>query len=85
MPGLASGAYPFVPWPSGLVNRDFGAITPDGQVYGFESLTGRGHSPSPIVLVKLDGPETLRLEARQAATCGAGPWTLGNAAPTFYR
>ena len=82
VPGLPSGRYSFALQTSGLINRDFGAISPDGQVYCFEQFARRG---GVIVLLTLGEAETLRLEARPAASCGAGPWTLSDGAVKFFR
>lgn len=87
MPGIGSDAYTYASRADGTVNRDPSTITADGRVYCFEGLTGyRARAlEGTIVLAALTAPAELRLEARQAASCGEGPWTLGAGAAVFER
>jgi hypothetical protein len=65
-PGLPSGSYHLSPAPTGLVNRDPAAITPDGQIYCYELQFGG------VLLLRLVDTTTLRVEARAtAANCAS--------------
>jgi DNA-binding beta-propeller fold protein YncE len=63
IPDLDSAAYEFLPETSGLLNRDFGDIIPNGQIYGFQI----GHYAG-IIVVQMSDAETLWIEALRDAT-----------------
>lgn len=78
---LSSGLYTFNPSNSGLVNRDFGDVTADSNIYCYDAI-GSGN---PVILIQLTNSTTLKIEKLSAASCGAGPWSFTGAATTFLR
>jgi hypothetical protein len=93
VPGIRPGAYVYQPRDTGLVNRRFREIT-DGQAHCFESLhrgeadarAGRNPYQGITVLIHvIDSGQSIRIEPRQAAACGVGPWSLTSSAVTFQR
>lgn len=89
--GLRLGLYTFTPQPSGLVNRDFADVRPDGQTYCYERF-GSGQTRSGLNLSTADGvillamPSATRLsvEFQQGGTCATAR-TLTTGAFTFDR
>jgi hypothetical protein len=87
IPGLESRAYPFMPAASGKVNRDFSAISADGEIYCFDSVgTPESGIPSgTIILLQLTSGTTLRIEKQAKNRCGDGPWMFTNGSVEFER
>jgi hypothetical protein len=69
------GLWRFTATHSGAVNREPREVTADGTVYCYEGFTAGGMSPA-IVLVQGSGTDGLRIEARDGAACGTGPWVF---------
>jgi hypothetical protein len=86
LPGLA-GVWTFAVNTSGAgsVNRDFDEVTP-GSTWCWEPayLFG-GPIPNTVVVAAMPDASTLSIETQTAASCGAGPWTLGAGAVDFER
>lgn len=75
--GLGSGTYFFDLKDSGLVNRDFKYIFPDGNIYCYDSLAQRfGNQVSGRIILQLTSPATLRIQTQKENTCGTGPWSF---------
>jgi hypothetical protein len=70
----------FLPVNSGLVNRNPGQVTADGNIYCYES------PGNWIMLMKMPTSSTLQLEGRPgAASCAAAqPWTFKSGASFTY-
>lgn len=62
---------------TGRANRDPSAVTPDGETWCWDVGGAQ-------LVVTMPTATTLRAEG-QAASCGAGPWTLGAGAVQFAR
>ena len=69
VPNLASGAYEFLPENSGLLNRGFQDIVPDGQVYGF-----RVNQFGGVIILHMPDAETLWIEVLQERTIDSANW-----------
>ena len=87
---LHPGKYSFIPATSGFINRNFSDITPDGEIYCYETkyLSGPSHlTPSAVtvILLKLMDASTLQIEAENGGTCGSGPWTFGTNSVMYSR
>lgn len=74
--GLASGLYSFTTANSGLINRDFNAITPDGKIYCYESfLSGQTTGSIPLAtssgVLRMTMPDAnqLKVEFLASGTC----------------
>ena len=48
----------FLPQATGLLNREFADVTPNGRIYGFQTATGGG----PLILVRMVSADTLWIE-----------------------
>jgi hypothetical protein len=66
---------------SGLVNRDFGELSPD-TIYCYE-VPPVEEVPS-ILLVQVDGTNGLRFERQDGAACGGGPWAFMRAWSSYF-
>jgi hypothetical protein len=80
IPNLDSAAYEFLPETSGLLNRDFKSITPDGQIYGFQTDQFAG-----IIIMQMPDAETLWFEALRSATTSRTSWAFTTGKTTFVR
>ncbi len=80
--GLSPGAYYFIPEGSGLVNRDFMDVKPDGNVYCYETEAKFGGKSSFIILMQLATPTTLTVEKQDSYSCGSGQLSFKN--PTEF-
>ena len=78
--GLRSRAYKFLPESSGLLNRDFAGITPDGQVYGYVSLDYNG-----VIIISMPDIETLYIELLPEATQDSETWAFTGNKTVFKR
>lgn len=74
--GFAWGTYNFLPKDSGLVNRHFKDIKPDGNVYCFETQDSYRNSQRTVILMQMPTVESLRIEKANRSNCGLGPWVL---------
>ena len=77
---LNSNAYKFLPETSGLLNRDFPDIIPDGNTYGFQ-VDGFGE----IIILQMPDAETLWLEAKADATIDPASWSFTENKTLFER
>ena len=77
---LDSAAYEFLPETSGLLNRDFKDITPDGQIYGF-----RVDQVAGIIIVQMPDAETLWIETLKGATVNPTSWAFTEDKAAFER
>ena len=75
----ATGTHSFTPVHSGLVNREFGEITPGGNIYCYNL------APSGSILIKLVIATQLQVEHRSSDGCSATPYSFSAAAVTFDR
>lgn len=93
--GVRLGLYSFVPRSTGLVNRDFDDVKPDGQVYCYEAFLS-GTSVGKLGLGSIDGvlllsmPSAIQLLVERQGAAGAGceslrPWALSAGATQFER
>ena len=89
IPGLLPRAYRFAPQATGHVNLDFDLVTVESGVVCYDSLRTTGMSPEDslgqILLLQLSDEAALRVEKRDAASCGSGPWSLTSSAVEFER
>ena len=87
VPGLGPDAWFFAPRPSGGVNRDFSQVTAHGAIGCYEPVGRSGRPPaSPLViLLQMTSDTTLRIEKRDAAQCGTGPWAFQASYADFER
>ena len=86
--GLRPDVYHFNPQTSGRVNLDFSQVTADDNVYCYDSLYhywGEPISPADSILLQLTSETTLRIEKRDAAECGIGPWAFQSNFAEFER
>ncbi len=92
LPGLAKGAYSFLPGaPGSTVNQAFSSITP-GTLYCFENLGGNKNSVSipvlnlgKIILVELTDPTHLNIAVVTGNSCSGAPATMPLTAKTYVR
>jgi hypothetical protein len=91
--GMKLGLYTFKPESSGLTNRDFNAITPDGNTYCYDGfINGQSAGglpvgkPSGVLLMTMPDAKTLKVELVSGSTCAAlTSKTLSAGATTFVR
>lgn len=79
--GVSGGRYIYTPANTGLINRDFSAISADGQIYCFNTF----NPPRGIILLHMPDSATLWLEGLSATTCGSGPWSFTAAKAVYLR
>ena len=84
--GLSTGAFNFIPRNSGLVNRDFDQVKPDGNIYCYENGSGVefGNQMIVIIIKLLDG-QTLRMERLSSSSCGSSSWKFSSNYTDFER
>lgn len=80
---LPAGLYYFSPQSSGLINRDFPAVSADTHVYCYDSFSN--FLNNDVILIQMPTSATLRIERQSLSGCGSGPWTLTAAATDFER
>lgn len=85
IPGINSGVYEFLPKNSGLMNRDFPDIIPDGQIYGFQINGQYGLAFYGIIIVMMPDTETLWIEALRGATTNPTSWAFTENKTVFKR
>jgi hypothetical protein len=77
--GIMPGRYVFNPETSGFVNRDFGQVTPDGNVYCYDGDTamnqGGGQPEKTLILLQMPDADTLRV-GKGVGSC-SDPQVLG--------
>ena len=82
LPGWTLGLVEFLPASSGVINRNPGQVTADGNIYCYES-------PGVwVILLKMMTPTSVQLEGRQSptASCAAAqPWAFTGASFTYTR
>lgn len=75
--GLSSGTYHFSPKHSGMVNRDFKEVLPDGTIYCYDSLSGKfGDQISKRIILQLTSPTTLKIQGQAMSSCDTEPWSF---------
>jgi hypothetical protein len=89
--GLQFGIYSFLPQSTGVINRDFKDVKPDGKIYCYEKFksdTTRGKiyltQISGSILMTMPDDKTLRV-AYSSGVCADAPAQLSNSATTFLR
>lgn len=80
IPNLDSKTYEFLPRDSGLLNRDFQDIVPDGQIYGFDVNQSGG-----TIILQMADAETLWIEALKDATHNPTSWKFTENKTVFKR
>ena len=80
--GLDFGLYYFKPLDSGLVNRDFSQVKPDGNVYCYDTKSDYKNNEPKTIIIQLTDPETLKIEGKEATSCSSGHWAFNN--PTEF-
>jgi len=78
--GLPAGTYEFLPAESGLLNRDFGDVTPDGKTYGFEVERFSG-----IIIIQMPDNETVWIEALPGVGADSNQWAFSESKTVFIR
>lgn len=80
--GFSGGVYFFIPKNTGMINRDFSTVKPDGKVYCYDIETGRDLSYQAIrksaILLTMPDEKTVRVEKLGSPNCGDGPWSMKN-------
>lgn len=91
--GMKLGLYSFKAESGGLTNRDFSAITPDGNTYCYDGfINGQSAGglplgkPSGVLLMAMPDAKTLKVELVSGSSCAAlTSKTLSAGATTFVR
>ena len=78
--GLDFAIYYFTPQDSGLVNRDFAQVKPDGNVYCYDTKNNYKNDEPTTIIIQLTDSETLKIEGLDTTGCGSGPWSFSNPA-----
>lgn len=76
--GLDFGIYYFTPQNSGLVNRDFAEVKPDGNVYCYQTKNSYKNGELTTIIIQLTDPQNLKIEGLSSSSCGSGPWKMSN-------
>ena len=85
IPGLPVSARNFTPVTTGHVNRDFGLVTADGQIYCYENFQLFA-PPARHVLLQLISPTRVRIDGLLGAPCGdSSTWAFTASAREFTR
>ncbi|MFC1988589.1 hypothetical protein ACFLVJ_01990 [Chloroflexota bacterium] len=77
---MDSAIYEFLPEDSGLLNRDFKEITPDGQIRGFQINHFDG-----IIIMQMPDAETIWIEALAGSTANPASWSFSENKTIFVR
>jgi hypothetical protein len=88
VPGISPLFLPFDPLSSGTHNRNLAQVTSDGNTYCYDTFfdpIGQPASPGYSVLLTMPTATTIRVAAFNAASCGAGPWSISGAYGDFQR
>ncbi|MFC1656515.1 hypothetical protein ACFL14_00920 [Patescibacteria group bacterium] len=85
--GLEGELAYYIPVDSGLINRDFGDVKSDGNVYCYEPWDRFNmNNPLPFtIILELTADDKLRIEKRNQTTCGNGPWQFSSSYADFER
>lgn len=82
IPTAAGRVWTFTPTSTGRLNRDFQQVTPDGQVYCYNTVSGNAGS----FLLRLESSTSLRVEYRNGVCSGdVNTWAFSAAAVMFSR
>lgn len=77
--GVPPGRYTFTPTEAGLVNREFGQVTPDQKVYCYDTNVAQGQNfartKKVIILLQMPDASTIRV-GKGNGTC-ANPQVMG--------
>ena len=77
--GVPPGRYTFTPTEAGLVNREFGQVTPDQKVYCYDTNVAQGQNfartEKVIILLQMPDASTIRV-GKGNGTC-ANPQVMG--------
>ena len=76
--GVSSGVYTFTPVDSGVINRDFGDVTADGNRYCYETAEGT------VFMLQLASATTLHIQKLSEANCNSIP-DFDSSTVTFER
>jgi hypothetical protein len=89
IPGLPAGMYGFVPRTNGKINRRFHEVTTaDQSLYCYEGLRSLRENRTLdriTLLLSVSEGEILNIEAREAESCGTGPWEFTDRLLSFVR
>jgi len=77
---LQADVYEFLPREGGVLNRDFGDITPDGKTYGFEVERFNG-----VIIIHMPDSETLWMEALPGVSIDPDQWIFSADRTVFNR
>jgi hypothetical protein len=84
--GLKAGLYSFDVKKTGMLNRDFNAVTEVGKIYCYQGLKGKwGDSIAKVVMVELVDDKTMRMEARSGLSCVGIDWAFSDRMTVFER
>jgi hypothetical protein len=83
--GLNSGMYTFTPADTGVVDRLFDEVLPDGRIYRYNIRYQCSNAPvfNAVILLELTDPETMRIEKKNASD--GPPWVFSENAIEFVR
>ncbi len=89
LPGLSSGTYYFIPKSTGIINRNFAEVTPDGNTYCYTmdllGFVNSGNSiPNSSIIIKLEKNTTLSAEKRNC-DCSCTPYAFTSNKVTYTR
>jgi len=89
LPNHGPAFFIFVPTHGGLVNREFSEVTPDNNIYCYDTfydpIGQSGAYAGTIVILRMMNSTTLRIETQSAADCSAGSWAFTSNAVDFDR
>ncbi|MFC1942924.1 hypothetical protein ACFLWU_06910 [Chloroflexota bacterium] len=77
---LKSRTYEFIPEQTGLLNRDFSGITPDGNIYGFQT-----ENHQQTIIMNMPDNDTLWLETLPRLTLNTDDWVFSGNKNVFNR
>ena len=85
VPGSTPGVYTFDTENSGIVNRKFVDVVPDGNIYRYEIKDECSNNPpeNSMLLIQLIHSDTLKLETQQPSA--GPPWNFTDSAVYFIR
>jgi hypothetical protein len=81
--GLTSGTYSYTPAGSGIVDREFGDITNDGQTYIIHYVGPNHPADSRTILITMPSATSLQIEAQ--GFDDTGPWSFQGNEVQFER
>ena len=83
--GIDTGAYSFAPKTDGKINRDFSQVGADGVVYCYDTVNVNQQGAKKAILITMPSATKLQLKKSPTATCGAGPWAIGEGFVEYER